>query len=274
MFKIGDFSKICQVPASALRYYADIGLFEPIYTDKFTGYRYYSLDQLPRLNRILALKDLGLSLPDIAKWVDENISVVEIERMLRLKEAELEQEIRETQERLSRVRARLRQLQQDNSASGPEIVLKSLEPYPVLSLREVIAEPDHVAHLFRETSGILREKGVQLTGAPLTIFHDAEFKEADMDVEIAYPVEKNAKHKLPLRNERYLTVRELDYVKSAACTLHIGSYDHFAETYALLGRWLDENDYDVAGQPREIYLQPAGLAEVTLTEIQMPVQRR
>jgi len=274
MFKIGDFSKICHVPASALRYYADIGLFEPMHTDNFTGYRYYSLDQLPRLNRILALKDLGLSLLDITKWVDENISVTEIERMLRLKEAELEQELRETQERLNRVRSRLRQLQQENSIAGPEIVLKSLESYPVLSLREVIAEPDHVAHLFRETSTIIRDKGVQLAGAPLTIFHDPEFKEADMDVEIAYPVSKISDLKLPLTNERYLAVRELEYVDAAACVLHVGSYDRFPETYSLLGHWIDDNEYDVAGQPREIYLQPAGLAEVVLTEIQIPIQRR
>jgi DNA-binding transcriptional MerR regulator len=78
MFKIGDFSKLCRVPVSALRYYADIGLLEPAQVDSFTGYRYYSLDQLPRLNRILALKDLGLALEQIARLLDEDISSDEI----------------------------------------------------------------------------------------------------------------------------------------------------------------------------------------------------
>lgn len=62
MIRIGLFSKLSQVPVKTLRYYNEIGLLEPAEIDSFTGYRYYSVTQLPRLNRILALKDLGLSL--------------------------------------------------------------------------------------------------------------------------------------------------------------------------------------------------------------------
>ena len=62
MIKIGDFSRICQLSVKTLRYYDEVGLLKPVEVDRFTGYRYYSADQLPRLNRILALKDLGLSL--------------------------------------------------------------------------------------------------------------------------------------------------------------------------------------------------------------------
>jgi len=91
MFKIGEFSKLCRVPASALRYYANIGLLEPDHTDHFTGYRYYSFSQLPRLNRILALKDLGLSLDQIARLLDESVSPAEIRGMLRMRHAEIQQ---------------------------------------------------------------------------------------------------------------------------------------------------------------------------------------
>lgn len=56
MFRIGEFSKIAQVPATLLRYYDDIGLFTPAHSDRDTGYRYYSVAQLSQLNRILALK--------------------------------------------------------------------------------------------------------------------------------------------------------------------------------------------------------------------------
>ena len=59
MFRIGEFSKIAQVPASLLRYYDEIGLFTPGRCDMRTSYRYYSVEQLTALNRILALKDLG-----------------------------------------------------------------------------------------------------------------------------------------------------------------------------------------------------------------------
>ncbi len=70
MFRIGEFSKVCRIPVSALRYYADIGLLEPAHIDPFTNYRYYSVSQLPRLNRILALRDLGFSLDQIKQALD------------------------------------------------------------------------------------------------------------------------------------------------------------------------------------------------------------
>ncbi|MBK8046560.1 MAG: MerR family transcriptional regulator [Anaerolineales bacterium] len=62
MFKIGDFSRVSQVSVRMLRHYDKLGLLAPGHIDKFTGYRYYTLDQLPRLNRIVALNDLGLTL--------------------------------------------------------------------------------------------------------------------------------------------------------------------------------------------------------------------
>ena len=49
MFKIGDFSNLTRVPVRTLHYYDEIGLFKPQQVDPFTGYRYYSFEQLPRL---------------------------------------------------------------------------------------------------------------------------------------------------------------------------------------------------------------------------------
>ena len=72
MIEIGDFSKLSQVSVKALRLYDEMGLLKPARVDNFTGYRYYSADQLPRLNRILALKDLGFSLGQIAQLLKDN----------------------------------------------------------------------------------------------------------------------------------------------------------------------------------------------------------
>ena len=62
MLKIGEFSKLAQVSIKTLRYYAELGLLTPGWVDRYTGYRYYTLQQLPRLNRILTLKELGFPL--------------------------------------------------------------------------------------------------------------------------------------------------------------------------------------------------------------------
>ena len=62
MFRIGEFAQIAQVSGRQLRFYDQLGLLPPAHIDPQTGYRYYSIRQLPRLNSILALKELGLSL--------------------------------------------------------------------------------------------------------------------------------------------------------------------------------------------------------------------
>jgi MerR-like DNA binding protein len=71
MIRIGDFSRLSQVSIKTLRYYDEMGLFKPNNIDRFTGYRYFSASQLPRLNRIRALRDPGLSLDQIAQVLDE-----------------------------------------------------------------------------------------------------------------------------------------------------------------------------------------------------------
>ena len=89
MLKIGDFSKVGRVSVKTLRYYDDLGLLRPVQIDPYTGYRYYSLEQLPRLYRILAYKDLGFSLEQIGQLLDENLPAIQIRGMLRLKQAEI-----------------------------------------------------------------------------------------------------------------------------------------------------------------------------------------
>ena len=69
MYQIGEFSKIAQVSGRQLRHYDQLGLLTPSHTDSSTGYRFYSANQLPQLNRILALKEMGLSLDQIKRMV-------------------------------------------------------------------------------------------------------------------------------------------------------------------------------------------------------------
>src|SRR5438128_819456 len=124
MFRIGEFSRLTQVTVKALRYYDEVGLLQPAAVDELTGYRYYALNQVPRLNRILALKELGLSLEQIALLLHETISLSQLQAMLHDKRAELEARIREEHARLARVEARLRQIEQEESLTGYEVRLK------------------------------------------------------------------------------------------------------------------------------------------------------
>ena len=85
MFKIGEFSRLSRVSVRMLRHYDQLGLLTPAQTDRFSGYRYYTADQLPRLNRILALRDLGFSLEQIAGLLSEDLSPEQLLGMFKLK---------------------------------------------------------------------------------------------------------------------------------------------------------------------------------------------
>ena len=110
MLKIGEFAWLSQVTVETLRHYDRIDLLKPVHLDRFTGYRYYSLDQLPRLNRILALKDLGLPLKEIARLLDQEITANEIRDILEVKQAELNSQIQEIEKCLARVETRLKHI--------------------------------------------------------------------------------------------------------------------------------------------------------------------
>ena len=93
MIKIGDFARLCRVSVATLHHYDDMGLLKPIAVDPFTGYRYYSVSQMPRLNRILALKDLGFSLEQIDQVLSGGLSLEQLRGMLKMKHAEVERQL-------------------------------------------------------------------------------------------------------------------------------------------------------------------------------------
>ena len=147
MFRIGEFSVIAQVSGRLLRYYAEIGLFPPDYTDPQTGYRYYSARQLPRLNRILVLKELGLSLDQIARLVNDTTSTDEIRGMFQVRKAQIEQSLEAEMERLRVVEARLQQIDMQGVEAAPDVVLKSVPAQHFLALRELLPDLAAVRHL-------------------------------------------------------------------------------------------------------------------------------
>lgn len=273
MFKIGEFSRLSRVPTSALRYYDELGLLQPAQTDRLTGYRYYMAEQLPRLNRILALRDLGLSLEQIKLVLDTPLSADEVRGMLRLKQAEIQQRVDEEQARLIRVAARLQQIEQEGKMPTQEIVLKKIEAQWVLAIREVIAQPSGVAELMVEAFTTIMPMGVQPTSQPIAIFHDEEFKPTDLDFELAIPIAASAPSRIALSNDRVLATRTLEAIEEAACIIHHGTFDQITESYAALGQWIVGSGYRIVGPSREVYLTEPDDQGRSITEIQYPVTK-
>src|SRR5690242_15155271 len=126
MLKIGDFARRSQVSLDTLRHYDTLGLLKPAEVDPFTGYRYYAFHQLGRLNRILALKDLGLSLEQVAQMLENDVSAEQLKGMLKLKRSEIEARIDEDHERIARVEARLKQIEMEEHMPNHEVIIKNV----------------------------------------------------------------------------------------------------------------------------------------------------
>ncbi|MFN2189447.1 MAG: MerR family transcriptional regulator, partial [Candidatus Promineifilaceae bacterium] len=114
MLKIGEFSRLSEVTVKTLHHYDELGLLRPAHIDRFTGYRYYTVEQLPKIHRIMALKELGLSLEQISSLFQGDVSTEQIQGMLRLRQAEIQQQLREEQKRLALVEFRLRMVEAED----------------------------------------------------------------------------------------------------------------------------------------------------------------
>jgi DNA-binding transcriptional MerR regulator len=158
MLKIGDFSKVAQVSVKRLRHYSDRGLLPPAWIDRFTGYRYYTLEQLPRLNRILALMDLGLSLEQIQQLLLDDLPVAELQGMIRLKRVELSRHIEEEQARLARLEARLQQITQEGTVPEYEVILKPVAQQTVAGIRAQLSPYNGRLHPNRDGSSVPGEE--------------------------------------------------------------------------------------------------------------------
>jgi DNA-binding transcriptional MerR regulator len=121
MIRIGDFSRISQTPVSTLRYYDEVGLLKPVEVDHFTGYRNYTFDQLARLQRIQALKNLGFSLEEIARLLADDLPAPQVHEMLRSKRAELHGQVQDHHEQIERLDAWLKQIEKENNLTAYSI---------------------------------------------------------------------------------------------------------------------------------------------------------
>jgi DNA-binding transcriptional MerR regulator len=273
MFKIGEFSKISQVSMRMLRYYDEMGLFKPAHIDRETGYRYYSAEQLPRLNRILALKDLGLSLEQITHLLNDSVEAAEIRGMLRLKRAELQQEVQEAVQRLARVESRLVQIEQEGKMPEYEIVLKKIEPQKVLSVREVAPTLYEMGYLLWETHEAARRQGLRNLSPGLAVFYDTGYEEQQVDWEVGFPVEEQFNGTIPLARGRQMSVKLLPGVELAASVIYRGSYIGLHRGYSALGAWVEANGFQLKGRGREVFLRFEPDNENNhVTEIQFPVE--
>ena len=65
MYKIGEFSRIVDMPVRTVRYYDEVDVLKPEYVDQFSGYRYYTDNNVSEAEWIKLLRATGFSLEEI-----------------------------------------------------------------------------------------------------------------------------------------------------------------------------------------------------------------
>lgn len=270
MIKIGDFARLGQVSVVTLRHYDEIGLLKPVAVDAFTGYRYYSVGQLPRLHRILALKDLGFTLEQIDAVLN-GLTLDHLRGMLQLRHAEVEQHIAEEQARLNRIAARLRHIESEDKLDNYDVVLKTLAPQLIASRRITIPTNDQVPQYldaaYKEVYGHVKQSGARDIGPCFAIWHQSADVLSNEEAEASVPIDRT------IASSERVRAYEVPQQEVAA-TVHYGGYDGLINAHKALLAWIEANGYRSTGTYRELYIHhnAHNMAE-TATEIQYPVER-
>ncbi|MFD3875059.1 MerR family transcriptional regulator [Streptomyces sp. NPDC058623] len=275
MFTIGDFAKHGRVSVRMLRHYDALGLLRPARVDPSSGYRYYEAGQLARLNRVIALKDLGFTLEQVAAVLDEKVTPEQLRGMLRLRRAELESAVAEATARLNRVGTRLRTIESEGTMPTDEIVVKSLPPVRLAELTGVSASyaPQDIGPVIGPLYGELCRRfegaGITPTGPGLARYEDAPDAEpGSVLVRAGLPVAAG------VRREDLgdgVLIVELPGVERAATVVHRGAMDGVLPTAQALARWIDAHGHRSAGYARELTLACPDDPEQWVTELQEPL---
>ncbi|MFJ9340349.1 MerR family transcriptional regulator [Streptomyces sp. NPDC101733] len=275
MYTIGDFAKHGRVSVRMLRHYDALGLLRPARVDPSSGYRFYEAAQLARLNRVIALKELGFSLEQVGSILNEEVGPEELRGMLRLRRAELETAVAETVARLTRVETRLRTIESEGTMPAEEIVLKSLPSIRLAELTGIAASyaPQDIGPvigpLYEELCARVESAGVTPTG-PGTAYYEAApgGEPGSVLVHAGLPVAAAVR-----AGELGGAVRivELPPVERAATVVHRGSMDGVLPTAQALAHWIDANGHRSTGYARELTLACLEDRDRWVTELQEPL---
>lgn len=270
MFKIGEFSKLTQVTVRMLRYYDEAGLLKPARTDAVTGYRMYSAEQIPVLNKIIYLRDSGFNVAEIAEALrrEDADSVIS---QLDNKYTEIMENIESEKEKLRKIELARKELSGGDGGMHYQVQIKSVPAFQVLSLRRMI--PDYYAEgvLWKELSAFIRQERIAASDKTFSIYHDAEYKEKDVDVELCVLVEKCGE------GRQGFLYRETEPVPYMASTMVYGSFSNIGKVYLDFAGWLQSNSqYQMGDTSRQIVHRGPWNEENPgqyLTEIQIPLKK-
>lgn len=294
MLKIGEFAQLSQVTVKALHHYDEVGLLHPAHVDPHTKYRYYTVEQLPRIHRIMALRELGLSLEQIGHMLDAELPVEQIRGILRLKQAEYEEQIQVARRQQAMINFRLHMIEAEAEFPQVDVVTRQLEPLRALShfVPSHASEEAALRHM-RTTSSVVNQAiadgTIDYTGISIDVFHGETIlpfhspELSDVQHEILLGVSQ-AQESLDLNGVTGgWMIKEEPAIPTALTLVHYGSSDpgplgmDIVEKVTLVRRWAVSNGYEPRGYVRFLHIRgPLDTPNMDefIMEVQLPVEVR
>ncbi len=257
--RIGEFSALGRVSVRMLRHYEKLELLVPSETDAWTNYRYYRLDQLPRLNRIIAFKELGFSLEQIHSILATEPSAQEMRLLLDERRAQLAAELERSSRRMAQVDVRLAQIAAEGvPPEESEVVEKSLPAVTVASVRSIVPSLDRTSAYcddhFGRLAAWLDERGIASGGLTMNLWHMDEYRETDLDMESAIVVDPARAAGLTAPHGGAVGVRRVAAEPRAASLALRSGFTGIEGGVMTLLRWVAASSLAVAGPLREVHL--------------------
>jgi DNA-binding transcriptional MerR regulator len=273
MFTVGGFARASGVSAKVLRAYDAARLFVPAWVDPTSGYRYYSPAQLPEIRRILALRQVGMSLADIGSLVSGG---ADLRLALASRRLALEAEQREVERQLAALDIRVALA--DDGSPEPDVVVRHVPAEWVATFDLALQVDGDIGAAFYELESHVRDAGLRAHRPPGASFGPrAEGDGLAAEDLIFVPIRR------PMTLTNRIGVRRLPACRVASI-LHRGPYETLGAALRVLEGWAAAAGYEPAGRTRILYLQFGAESELRvprgwvvdraadfMTELQLPI---
>jgi DNA-binding transcriptional MerR regulator len=276
VLKIGEFARISQVSIKTLRHYDALGLLRPAHTDPESGYRFYTMDQIADVVRLLALKDCGFSLDEIGQLLRQHDALA-IERLLRERVVAQADLVATEQARLQRMAARLQHVNAaTNEGSVFDVALKRTEPITLVGKRGCLTTADEIGPFAVAVVAQLAQAAIAFERPLIHLYFDDDGADGEdesetsdhIDLFVGAPVAAIP----PALGE--FECQRLPGGDQVACVIYRGDYVGIGKAFQALDHWIATSGYRQSGPCREIYHRsPAHTDDPAeyLTEIQSPI---
>ncbi|MEJ9176833.1 MerR family transcriptional regulator [Bacillus cereus] len=270
MFKIGDFSKLSSISIRMLRHYDKVELLQPVKVDEQSGYRFYSADQLKKVNQIQTLKAMGFNIATIKEIIEcDNIDTIKEKFFNR--SAQVKEDMNNLQKQFRLLEGSMKMMREDVVEMNYHVSIKEIPERTVASVRKIIPSYNCKGDLWSILMQEIQIGNISIDhpSYSIAVFHDSEYKENDVDIEIQLSI--LGKHE----NTKDVAFKKIESTHVASITVN-GSYEQMTAVNEAAAKWIETEGYELAGPMFNIYhVSPAMESDPNkwVTEVCYPINK-